>query len=153
MSRSYNSVTLLGNVAGEPIIKQTSGGKKYALFSLACGYDYKDSRTGQSEHGCDFIPCTAFGAVAGVIESYVNKGKQIMVNGELKVRKYQDSNTGENKTSINVNIKDLLLLGGGQGGGQATTGHEKTHASMSDPDNGGYDAPEDDNSPEAQIPF
>ena len=148
MSRSYNSATLVGNVAGDPIIKLTSNGKKFAMFNVACGYEYKN-QSGQMEHGCDFIPCSAFGAIAGIVESYVTKGKQVMVNGEIKVRKYQDSKTGENKTSVNVNVKELLLLGGGRSE-SAVTGHEKTHASMSDPE----DYPtESDSSVDVQIPF
>jgi len=151
MSKSYNSVTLMGNIASEPVIKQTHEGKNFALFTVACGYEWKDKQTGNKEHGCDFIPCSAFGWVADVIASYAPKGKQVMVTGEIKARKYADKD-GEKKTSISVLADNIFLLGGGP---KEDVSHAKTPASMAEPKYGNEPdyTPEPDYNPEAQIPF
>jgi single-strand DNA-binding protein len=54
--------------------------------------------------------------LADVVEKYCKKGDKIYVKGRIEYRQWQDK---ENQTrySTEINVRELLMLGGGKGGG------------------------------------
>jgi single-strand DNA-binding protein len=54
--------------------------------------------------------------LADVVEKYCKKGDRIYVEGRIEYRQWQDK---ENQTrySTEINVRELLMLGGGKGGG------------------------------------
>ncbi len=108
MNALKNKVQLIGYVGQEPEIKIIEGGKKLAKLTLATNEVYyndnKEKITDTQWHNL-----TAWGKTAEIIESFVNKGKEIMVEGKLTYRNWEDKN-GDKRYSTEIIINELLLL-------------------------------------------
>lgn len=120
MARGYNKVILIGNVARDPETKTTTNQKTFAKFTVAVNREWKDAN-GNKVSEADFINCQAWGKLAEIVRDYVSKGKQVMVDGRLSVRKYTDAG-GVDKWITEVIADTVLLLGNkgaesGNGGG------------------------------------
>jgi single-stranded DNA-binding protein len=48
--------------------------------------------------------------------NYVKRGSQIMIEGKLTVRPWQDAATGKERFSLDIRASDFVLLGGNQDG-------------------------------------
>ena len=120
MSRSLNKVTLIGNLGADPEIRTTPNGSKVAQFSLATGRQWT-SATGEKQEKTEWHKCVAWNGktrgtgLADVIEKYVKKGDKLFVEGEIQYRQYEDKDK-QTKYITEINIREILLLGGGKGG-------------------------------------
>lgn len=83
-----NKVILLGRLTRDPDVKTTQGGTKIANFCLAVGRGEYTS----------FIECTAFKTLADLTEKYLQKGKQIVIEGEWRQNKYTNRDGVQVKT-------------------------------------------------------
>lgn len=109
MSTLKNRVQLIGNVGGEPIITKLESGKKVARFSMATNESYKNGK-GEKQTDTNWHNIVAWGKTADIIEKYVDKGKEIAINGKLTIRTYDDK--GGVKRYVNeVVANEILLLG------------------------------------------
>jgi single-strand DNA-binding protein len=54
--------------------------------------------------------------LADVVEKYVKKGEKVYVEGEIEYRQWQDKE-GQTRYTTEIKVKELMLLGGRQGGG------------------------------------
>lgn len=108
MNALRNKVQLIGYVGQEPEIKIIEGGRKLAKLTLATNEVYyndnKEKVTDTQWHNI-----TAWGKTAEVIENFVNKGKEIMIEGKLTYRNWEDKN-GDKRHSTEIIINELLLL-------------------------------------------
>ena len=52
-----------------------------------------------------------WGKLAGIAEKYLKKGQSVAVEGKLVHRMYETS-SGEKKYITEINVNDLVLLGG-----------------------------------------
>jgi len=106
-----NKVALLGRVGKDPVIKSFSNGGKVAEFSIATDDSYKD-KSGSKVEQTDWhnIRCT-YPKLCDVIESYVNRGSLLYVEGKLKTRSWDDKD-GNKRYATEVVIESLKMLGG-----------------------------------------
>ena len=51
-----------------------------------------------------------------VVERYVKKGDKLYVEGRIEYRQWQDKD-GQTRYSTEINVRELIMLGGGKGGG------------------------------------
>lgn len=118
MSRSLNKVTLIGNLGADPEIRTTSNGSKVAQFSLATGRQWT-TPSGEKQEKTEWHKCVAWNGkgsgLADVIERYVKKGDKIFVEGRIEYRQYEDKDK-QTKYVTEINVREILLLGGGKGG-------------------------------------
>jgi len=104
-----NKVQLIGNVGNDPEIKTFEGGKKLANLTLATNEAYKNDK-GEKVEDTQWHRISAWGKTAEIIEKYVTKGKEIVIEGKLTHRSYEDKN-GEKRYLTEVVANDILLLG------------------------------------------
>ena len=104
-----NKVTLVGNVGTDPEVKELTNGK-VANFSLATSERYKD-KSGQKQEKTEWHNIVAYGNVVSVIESYVNKGDRLYIEGSIHTRKWEDKD-GNTRYSTEIKLRDLTMLGG-----------------------------------------
>jgi len=118
MSRSLNKVTLIGNLGADPEIRSTSGGNKVAQFSLATSRQWT-SATGEKQEKTEWHKCVAWNAkgsgLADVIERYAKKGDKLYIEGRIEYRQYEDKDK-QTRYVTEVNVREVILLGGGRGG-------------------------------------
>ncbi|SKB53764.1 single-strand DNA-binding protein [Salegentibacter holothuriorum] len=109
MSTIRNKVQLIGNVGREPEIVNLESGKKLAKFSVATNENYKNA-SGERITDTQWHNIVAWGKTAELIEKYVNKGKEVGVEGKLTSRSWDDKD-GNKHYITEVVCNELLLLG------------------------------------------
>lgn len=87
-----NSLILKGRLTADPELKNTSNATEYCDFTVAvdryAGKD-KDKET-------DFVPCRAWRHTAVFVDEYFKKGQEILIDGELRIDRYEKD--GEKRT-------------------------------------------------------
>ena len=119
MSRSLNKVSLIGNLGNDPEVRATTGGNRVATFSLATSRSW-NSPSGEKQEKTEWHRCVVWNAkgsgLADVVEKYCKKGDKIYVEGRIEYRQWQDKDN-QTRYTTEINVRELLMLGGGGGGG------------------------------------
>ncbi len=108
-----NKVQLIGRLGAQPAIHTTESGKKYARFSVATNEVYRTAK-GEKVTDTQWHNLIAWGKVAELAEKYLNKGNEIVIEGKLINKNYVDKD-GNKKYSTEVQVNEVLLLGGKSG--------------------------------------
>ena len=108
MSTLKNKVQLLGNLGNEPEIILLESGKKVAKFSIATNESYKNAN-GERVTDTQWHNIVAWNKTADIIEKYVKKGNEIMVEGKLTSRTYE-TKEGEKRYITEVVCNEILML-------------------------------------------
>ena len=120
MSRSLNKVTLIGNVGADPEVRSTTGGNRVATFSLATSRTW-NGPSGDRQEKTEWHRCVVWNAktsqLADIVERYVKKGDKLFVEGRVEYRQWQDKDN-QTRYSTEINVRELIMLGGGRGGGE-----------------------------------
>lgn len=110
MNALRNRVQLIGNLGTEPEIITLESGKKLAKFSIATNETYKNAE-GEKVTDTQWHNVVAWNKTAEIIEKYVQKGNEIVVDGKLTSRSYE-TKEGEKRYITEVVCNELLMLGG-----------------------------------------
>lgn len=110
MKSLRNSVQLIGNLGKDPEVK-TFGEKKKASFTLATTDTYKNQK-GEKVSDTQWHNVVIWGSLAAVAEKYLHKGQEVCIEGKLVHRSYDSA--GEKKYITEINVNDLVMLGGKQ---------------------------------------
>jgi single-strand DNA-binding protein len=114
MSRGFNKVILMGNLARDPDIRHTPSKQKVARITVAIGRQWKNKATGELQSQTDFIPVVAWSFLADICDRYLRKGKPVLVEGRMQVRDYEDPKGGGRKWVTEVIAENLTLLSSGR---------------------------------------
>lgn len=98
-----NVVAIMGRLAADPQLRQTTTGKSVASFRIACDRGRKDAN-GQSQ--ADWLDVVAWDRTAEFICKYFQKGSLIVIDGRLQTRQYQDKN-GQNRTAVEIVVNNV----------------------------------------------
>lgn len=115
---SVNKVILVGNVGTDPEVKTFSNGGQVANVKLATSESWKDKQTGEKREATEWHNLVFNGGLVGVVDSYVNKGDKLYVEGSIKTRKWQDSE-GNDRYTTEVRVRDMTMLGSKQSSQQS----------------------------------
>lgn len=110
---SLNKVQLIGNLTANPEIRETPNGQKVANFSVATNRTWKDA-SGMKQEQSEFHSVVIWGALAGIAEQYLSKGKKVYVEGRLQTRSWDDP-SGAKKYRTEIVADNLIMLSGGSG--------------------------------------
>lgn len=110
MNALKNRVQLIGNLGNAPEVKTVSTGKKMARFSVATNENYRNAK-GEKITETQWHNLVAWGKVAEIAEKYLTKGKEVVVEGKLITRNYNDKE-GNKKFITEIEVNELLLMGG-----------------------------------------
>lgn len=94
-----NHITLMGRMVRDPELRKTGSGISVVSFTVACDRDFSGKESAEKE--VDFIDCTAWRNTADFVSKYFTKGRMIVVDGRLQIRKWQDKD-GNNRYSAEV---------------------------------------------------
>ncbi len=110
MSKGINKAFLLGYVGKDPEIRSTNGGSIVASFSLATADRQKDGQ-GNWQDKTEWHNLVSFNRTAEIIRDYVRKGSQLMIEGKIQTRSWDDRESGEKKYRTEIFVYDITLLG------------------------------------------
>ena len=100
-----NQIVIMGRLTRDPELRTTQTGVNNARFTVAVDRDYV-SRDG-GERQTDFIDCVAWRQTAEFVSRYFRKGSMIVVTGRLQSRKWQDKETGANRTAWEIQAENV----------------------------------------------
>lgn len=106
--RSLNRVTLMGNLASDPDLRETTTGKKVANFALATNRQWKNP-DGEQKRTTDFHRVIAWHRLGEICGEYLKKGSSIYLEGMIKNRSYE-TKEGETKYVTEIVAKDVNIL-------------------------------------------
>ena len=109
MSNIRNSVRLIGNLGQNPEVKNLNNNNKLAKFSIATSETYNNDK-GEKVTETNWHNIVAWGKLAGIVEQYLQKGKEVAVEGKLTTKSYLDKE-GNKKYATEVVANEILLLG------------------------------------------
>jgi single-strand DNA-binding protein len=118
MARSFNQVTLMGNLTRDPELRTTPNGQSVCSFSLALNRSYKNAE-GTWTEATDFIDIVAWGPLGERVAQYLTKGRPALVSGRLQSRSWEQD--GAKRSKVEVVANDVTFLGG-PGGGAGSDG-------------------------------
>ncbi|MDR1509893.1 MAG: single-stranded DNA-binding protein [Synergistaceae bacterium] len=114
MSRGFNRVILMGNLARDPDIRHTPNKQKVARITVAVGRQWKNKVTGELQSHTDFVPVVAWTFLADICDRYLRKGKPVLVEGRIQVREYEEAKTGARKWATEVVADNIVMLSSGR---------------------------------------
>jgi len=114
---SVNKVILIGNLGATPELKYLPSGQAVCSMSLACNETWID-KAGQKQERTEWVRCTVWGKQAEACGKYLEKGKQVYVEGSLRTESWDDKETGEKKYTTKVQVQKVVFLGGRNGGSE-----------------------------------
>lgn len=153
MSGSLNKVLLIGNLGRDPELKMTTGGQPVARFSIATTETWKD-KAGEKQSKTEWHNIVVWGKQAEIAEKYLKKGKQVLIEGRIQYREYQDQQ-GVKKTACDIRCDNFQMLGRmEEGGGRSEGGYSRGGGSAMSSSAPDYDdMPPPSSGPDDDIPF
>ena len=109
MSTLRNKVQLIGNLGNNPEIITLDSGKKLAKFTIATNESYKNAQ-GEKVTDTQWHNLVAWNKTAEIAERFLEKGKEVAIEGKLTSRSYDDKD-GNKRYITEVVVNELLLLG------------------------------------------
>jgi single-strand DNA-binding protein len=108
MNALRNKVQLIGNLGMNPEVRLTESGKKFARISIATNESYKNAK-GEKTTETTWHNLVAWGTTADIIEKYLQKGNEVIVEGKLVNRSYTDKQ-GVQRNITEVLVNDIMKL-------------------------------------------
>ncbi len=110
MSRSVNSVTLIGNLTRDPELRYTPSGRPVCNIRLATNRQWK-TENGQQQEQTEYHTIILWGKLADTASQYLKKGEKAYFQGRLQTRSYT-AKDGTEKQATEIIAEDMLMLGG-----------------------------------------
>ncbi len=132
MAKGFNKVILMGNLTRDPESRTTPNGQSVTSFGLAINRTWRGA-DGEQHENVSYIDCVAWGKTGEIIAQYVQKGRALLVSGRLEQRSWDDKESGQKRSKVEVIVEDFNFVGGGQGerGGSAPSGGDSSSSGSS----------------------
>ena len=104
-----NKCTLHGFTGKDPEVRTLESGKKIAKFTFATSESYTDS-TGNRQSNTDCHNIIVWDKLAELCEKYVKKGSELILEGKITYRTYEDKE-GVTKYFTEIVCKGLEFCG------------------------------------------
>lgn len=102
---SIATCQILGNLTRDPDFRRTSAGSPVCELTIAVNHQGKN---GQDE--VSFVEVVVWGKTAENCKQYLSKGSKVYIDGSLKQERWQDRNSGANRSKLRVNAERILFL-------------------------------------------
>lgn len=102
-----NKLILKGRLSKDIEIRKTTNGTDVASTSIAVNRKTRDEN---GNYPADFFNLVAFGKVAEFINKYFSKGQEILIEGRLQNRSWDDSN-GQKRYATDVIVESIEFCG------------------------------------------
>ena len=111
MSKSLNSVQLLGRLGKDPDMKTTDSGMQITTCSIATSRNVKNKATGKYDTELtDWHRVVFFDKLAGIVAQYLKKGSLTHITGRIQTRSWNENGVTKYITEIVAN--NMIMLDG-----------------------------------------
>lgn len=129
MSRSLNKAQLIGNLGADPEIRSTTSGTQVATLSIATSRRWND-RQGQQQEKTEWHRVVCWDKLAEICERFLKRGDRVYVEGAIEYRQW-DGQDGQKKYTTEIRARELIMLGGRDGGGEQSWSRSSSSSSSS----------------------
>jgi single-strand DNA-binding protein len=112
MNALTNRVQLIGRLGNDPEVKSLENGRSLATFRIATSDFYYNDK-GEKIEDTQWHHVTAWGKKAEIVGKYLQKGKEIALEGKLVYRSYE-TGKGEKRYITEVNMTEMLMMSNGK---------------------------------------
>jgi single-strand DNA-binding protein len=112
MASGVNKVILVGNLGKDPEVRYVQSGNAVCTLRLAVTERRKDGDNWKDH--TEWMDVVTFGKTAENAGQYLQKGRQIYVEGRLQTKQYKDKE-GHDRWRTEVVANQVLFLGSGGG--------------------------------------
>jgi len=127
----YNRTVLVGNLTRDPEYKQLNSGQAVCRLGLAVNRQYKNRQTGEFVQEVCFIDIDVWGAQAESCRQYLQKGRQVLIEGRLKLDSWEDQN-GQSRSKHSVVADRVVFLSSSASDEVVSSSSSETQAPQSD---------------------
>lgn len=113
----YNKVIMMGRIVNDLELKTTPSGHSVCSFRIAVERRFNNK---DGERQTDFFNVVVWNKLAEYVSRYFDKGRMILVEGEMTTRQYTDKN-GNNATWYEINAERVSFTGEKKGDAPAGT--------------------------------
>lgn len=114
---SINKVMISGNLTRDAELRSTPSGTAILSLGVAVNDRRRNNATGEWEDYANFIDCNMFGRRAEALAQYLTKGTKVAIEGRLHYSSWDDRNTGQRRSKVDVTIDELEFMSSRNGGG------------------------------------
>src|SRR5689334_8426258 len=118
MSASINKIIILGHLGNDPEVKYVPNGRAVCNFRVATDESYMDKKTQKKVEQVEWHRITVWGQQAENCAKFLKKGRQVLIEGKNKTRKYTD-NQGVTRYVTEIVALNIKFLGSGKNTSQS----------------------------------
>lgn len=107
MGKCFNKCIFIGYISTEVELKQTVEGRSVCDFNIGVQRDYKNK---EGKYDSDFFKCVTWGPNAEFVGKYLHKGSLVCLEGSFQTNKYEDRESGRQRTSYEVSVSSVRSL-------------------------------------------
>src|SRR5215218_1123165 len=107
--KDLNCVQLIGRLGQDPEVQYTDRGTARTTFSIATSRHWTDA-DGQEQSMTEWSQCITWGTLAEIAAQFLHKGSRVYVAGRLRTSRWEDAQTGEQRSRVELVVDDLILL-------------------------------------------
>src|SRR5690554_5014610 len=108
MNTLRNTVSLIGNLGGDPVITQFGDQNSLARFSVATTESYKDKK-GEWVKNTTWHNIVAWGKTSELCAKLLKKGTEIVLEGKLVNDSYE-TKEGEKRYKTEITLREFMVL-------------------------------------------
>jgi len=117
---SLNRVILLGRLGRDPEVRYAQSGTTVATLNLATDERRPDGQGGWKNE-TEWHRVVLFGKQADLAKQYLTKGREVLIEGSLRTRQWQDKD-GQKRWTTEVVAQNMRFVGGRGAGGTGGAG-------------------------------
>lgn len=106
----YNRIVLVGNLTRDPDYKQLASGQPVCRLGLASNRQYRNRQSGDMVQEVCFIDIDVWGPQAESCRQYLQKGRQVLIEGRLKFDTWEDQTSGQTRSKHSVVADRVVFL-------------------------------------------
>ena len=118
---SFNKVVLMGNLTRDPELRQTQNGGFITKAGIAVNESIPDGQGGYRDEA-HFFDITFFGKQAESFAKWFKKGRPVLIEGRLNYGSWEDKETGQKRSKVDVVSQRWHFVGGREDQGGASGG-------------------------------
>ncbi len=101
---------VIGNLGRDPEMRYMPSGSPVTSFSVAASRRWK-SQDGTEHEETEWFKVSCFGRLAETANEYLQKGKQVYIEGRLHLGSWDDRQSGEKRYQMEIAATDFQMLG------------------------------------------
>ncbi|WP_322510937.1 single-stranded DNA-binding protein [Chloroflexus sp.] len=109
MARDLNKVLIIGRLGADPELRYTAAGTPVATFRVAASRQWRDPN-GNLHDETEWFNIVAWNRLAEICHQYLSRGARVYIEGRLQTRTWEDAQTGQSRSRVEVVAQDMILL-------------------------------------------